>query len=328
MNKLIAVFVGLVLPFSAFANDVFPHEFKLELLDTKINVGTYAPRASDTGVVIYLHGYADTFNNHEHLLSQFHGAGMRVLAFDYPTHGKSEGSIWFWSIDQVGSLVRELLNHDTFRKGPLAVNRKLPVILVGWSTGATIALRTAQDWKSLVVPEDMRLAGVIGFAPGLPARAFVGDGFSRLGMKVKAEDLTRSPSALKYAPSPQTTVLGSGLFAGTLKGASEFAYYKGATDVPTLLLIADQEKDFFALADWSAYWVQSAGLNRPTYGFQCPGAYHGIEFEPDNIGELTQLLAIEFAQRAAQANPATARREIEASFRTRNNRTCPAVHVK
>ncbi len=328
MKSIFAGILAFFLPFYAFAYDVFPHEFHVEVLNTQINVGTYAPRRADAATVIYLHGYGDTMNNHEELLSQLHGGGMRVLSFDYPSHGKSKGTIFFWSIDDVAEIVHELLNSPVFRAGPLAVNRQLPVILVGWSTGATIAIRTAQSWGSRVIPEDMRLAGVIGFAPGLPARAFVGDGISRLGMKVKAEDLTRNPAAMKYPPNPDTTVLDSGRFAATLKVASEVAYWKGAPNVPMLMFVADHQKDFFADAKSSAHWVNSAGKQLPTFGFQCRGSFHGMEFEPDGIGELTRLLAIEFAQRLAQPDVEKARQEIELGFRSRYSRACPQVHQR
>lgn len=328
MFRVLAVAVTFVFSGSAWANDVFPHEFKLEVMETSINVGTFSPRTDDAATVIYLHGYADTMNNHRELLHLFHDGGLRVLSFDYPSHGRSGGQIWFWSIDQVAALVKEILDHPSFTSGPLAIDRKLPVILVGWSTGATIAIRTAQTWRNKVLPKDMRLAGIIGFAPGLPARAFVGDGVSRLGVKVKVEDLTRNPKAIKYPPYPETTVFGSGFFAGSLKTASEVAYWKGSTQVPTLLLIADHESDFFADANSSAYWVRTAGRNNPTFGFQCANSYHGIEFEPDGIGELTQLWALEFAQALAQPGQSRARRQLELGFRLRQHKLCMGLHAR
>lgn len=330
MSTLLAAFCALFLSVPAYAADVFPHEFLLEVQNTQINVGTFAPRPDDTALVIYLHGYADTMNNHEELLTLFHDGGMRVLSFDYPSHGRSEGQIWFWSIEQVASLVKGILDHEQFRSGPLEINRKLPVILVGWSTGATIAIRTAQSWRDQVIPADMRLAGIIGFAPGLPARAFVGDGLSRMGVKVKAEDLTRNPRALKHAPKPETTIFGSGYFAGSLKAASEVAYWKGSTSVPTLLLLADDKYDFFAKASSSAAWVRSAGRSVPTYGFRFYNSYHGVEFEPDGIGELSQLWALEFAQVLTQPgqSPSRTRFRIETLFRNRNHKLCAPVHTR
>lgn len=312
----------------ALANDVFPHEFKINVLSTQINVGTFAPRESDMATVVYLHGFSDTMNNHEELLSQLHDGGMRVISFDYPSHGKSEGNIWFWSILDVARLIREILNHSQFRAGELSIDPKLPLILVGWSTGATIAVRTAQTWSDRVIPTDLKLAGIVGIGPGVPARALVGNGISRLGIKVKVEDLTRTPRSVKYPPKPDTTVPGAGFFAGTLKAESEVAYWKGSTKIPTLMIIADNDKDYFAQAESSAYWVRTAGRSVPTFGFQCDGAYHGLEFEPDGIGEFTRLATIEFAQRLSRNPGENIRRSLEAGFRHRNFGICRSVHQR
>ena len=324
MTKFIALIMTMTISFAAQAFDFFDYEFPIDASGTKIMVGSYAARNSDRATVIYLHGYADTFNNHEELLSQLHDAGARVIAFDYPSHGQSEGGIWAWDIKDVAGIINTVLENPALNNGVLTINRNLPVILVGWSTGATMAIRTAQSWKSTIIPRDMNLAGVVAFAPALPAKALVGDGISRWGIKVKAEDLTQNTRAIKYAPKPEST-LASGPFAISLATSSVMAKISSAPEIPTLVFAADHDKDFFALADSSANWVKHSRTT-PTYGFQCKGARHGLEFEPDGVGELTKLLTIEFVQRLAQPNGNKAKREIEQSFRSRTYKICPAVH--
>ena len=324
MVKAMALLAALLLSVSVQAYDFFEHEFHIEAYGSKIMVGTYAHRAKDSATVIYLPGYADTFNNHEDLLSQLHDAGVRVISFDYPSHGQSDGGIWAWDIQDVASIIKAVLSSPSLNSGELAINRKLPVILVGWSTGATMAIRTAQTWHPHVIPADLRLAGIVAFAPGLPVQLAVGHGYSRLGTKVKAEDLTRNARAIKYAPMPEST-LASGPFALSLFTTSVAAKVMSAPAIPTLVFVADNDKDFFVNANSSATWVQNSP-ETPTFGFQCEGAYHGLEFEPDGIGELTRLLTLEFVQRLAQPSAAQSLLEIEQSFRTRSYKICPAIH--
>jgi len=326
MTKVAALIVTAVLSFGASAADFFDREFTLEvtqtpvdLVTTRIRVGSFDARRSDRATVIYLHGFADTYDNHEAMLTSLHRAGMRVISYDYPGHGKSTGALWAWDIKRVAGIVREILNSREFTEGPNAVNRRLPVILAGWSTGATIAIRTAQSWGSDVVPEDMHLAGVIAIAPAMIASPIVGNGWSRLGMWVKPEDLTRNPRAIKYGPRPSTTVLEAGWFVLSLERASIAAKVGDHPQIPTLVLLADNDKDFFSFPGMAKGWIESAGAGNPVFGYQCPGGYHGLEFEPDGIGALTLRLSTEFAESVVRGTTE--------SFRTRSYQACPAIHT-
>lgn len=297
MKPIFLMILATVSVHAAWAADFFDQEFTLQgASHTQILVGTYLPRPTDRATVIYLHGFADRFNNHEELLSQLHEDGHRVIAFDYPGHGGSTGAVWAWSAKSVAGLVKTILNSPQMRSGPLAVDRHLPVILVGWSTGATLALRTAQAWGPLVIPEDMRLAGVVAIAPALMARPFVGDGISRLGVRVRPQDLTPDASAIKYGPRPSTT-LAAGRFVATLFGASISAKLNPAPEVPLMVLLADAAHDHFSYPNMAAEWVRTARASqKPVYGFQCHGGHHGLEFEPGEMGDLVVEMISSFAR--------------------------------
>lgn len=328
MLKFVSLIFVSCMSVSSFASqgDFFDEEFTiptlqtaLDLVNTNVEVGTFKARPNDVANVIFLPGFADRFNNHEELLTQLHESGMRVISYNYPGHGLSTGVIWFWGIKHVAGIMKDVLNSPQLQSGPYALNRRLPVILVGWSTGGTIAIRTAQAWAPDVLPQDMRLAGVVAITPALLARPLVGDGWSRLGMFVKAEDLTRNPRGMRYPPKPSSTIIGAGGFAASLELASIAAKVSSAPNVPTMLMIADNDQDKFAFANLSANWVKNQPL-KPVYGFQCKGAKHGLEFEPDGVGELTRLLTTEFVARVASA--------ATLPIRQRTYKICPAVHQR
>jgi pimeloyl-ACP methyl ester carboxylesterase len=94
------------------------------------------------GTLIYLHGIADNRASGAGVLERFRKQGFDVLAFDSRAHGESEGDACTYGIFEKQDL-RAVL--DTVRSGP--------VVLVGSSLGAAVALQlAASDQRvSLVV---------------------------------------------------------------------------------------------------------------------------------------------------------------------------------
>jgi alpha-beta hydrolase superfamily lysophospholipase len=255
--------------------EAFDQHFTARIKGTDIAVATLGdPEAPRT--LVYLHGFADTADNHAPLLHAFAAAGYHVITFDYPGHGLSGGEIRWWGLSDLADLVPEVLAEPRAHYAPGS-----PVVLAGWSTGATIALRVAQAWAPEVIPEGAKLAGVIAFAPALPARVVI---------HVNASDLTSGD--MKHAPRPVAVpVLGN--FAASITLESRLASAEGVpADVPTLILAGGDSEDLFANTAGTLKWVRAAAPN--VVGYQCAGAKHGIEFEPRS-GGAAQALAVEFA---------------------------------
>lgn len=261
------------LPCLALAS--YDEEFRVNVSGTEIQVATLgSPRAPAT--LVYLPGFSDTYDNHETLLRGFAAQGYHVIALDYPGHGQSGGNIRWWSLKSLAGLVPAVLADPRaqFRNGS-------PIVLAGWSTGGTIAIRTAQAWQTQVIPEGSTLAGIIAFTPALPARIVI---------NVNADDLT--DGSMKHGPQPNSVPV-VGAFATSITVESKLAALESVpSGVPTLVLVAGTDEDRFAFSGSAVRWVKTSATN--VRGFQCPGAKHGLEFEPSQ-GATATSLALRFS---------------------------------
>jgi len=95
------------------------------------------------GTIVYLHGIADNRTSSEGVVQRFGHRGFDVVAYDSRGHGNSEGDVCTYGFFEKRDLHRVL---DTIRPGP--------IILMGTSLGAAVALQEAAD--------DTRVTSVIG----------------------------------------------------------------------------------------------------------------------------------------------------------------------
>ncbi len=97
---------------------------------------------SPRGTLIYLHGVSDNRASASGILDHFRQRGFDVVAYDSRAHGESGGEVATF-----GHFEKEDLRHvlDTLRPGP--------IVLVGSSLGAAVALQTAA--------EDARISAVV-----------------------------------------------------------------------------------------------------------------------------------------------------------------------
>ncbi len=94
------------------------------------------------GTLIHLHGVSDNRASARGILDHFRQCGFDVVAYDSRAHGESGGEVATF-----GHFEKEDLRHvlDTLRPGP--------IVLVGSSLGAAVALQTAA--------EDPRISAVV-----------------------------------------------------------------------------------------------------------------------------------------------------------------------
>jgi alpha-beta hydrolase superfamily lysophospholipase len=97
---------------------------------------------SRRGTVVYLHGVADNRGSAIGVAERFCARGFDVIAYDSRAHGDSGGDVCTYGYYEKQDLQRVL---DTIQQGP--------IILIGTSLGAAVALQTA--------PEDSRVSAVI-----------------------------------------------------------------------------------------------------------------------------------------------------------------------
>jgi pimeloyl-ACP methyl ester carboxylesterase len=161
--------------------------------DCILSVHTFEPdELPARGSVVLLHGLAANERLMDYYTRGFLAAGLRVIAPDFPGHGRSPGGFSPLRAESCS----EALLVDAMRRGQLEASRTL---LIGHSLGAAIALRVASR---------QRVAGVIAISPA-PMLLVSGS----------------SPELLLYAPPeklpPNTLILSGGLEPQTLRRATE-----------------------------------------------------------------------------------------------------------
>ncbi len=125
------------------------------------------------GTVIYLHGIADTRASAAGLATVFPHKGFDLIAYDSRAHGESDGDACTYGYYERRDLVRVL---NTVEDGP--------IVLVGVSLGAAVALQTAAIDRrvSAIVSVDVfssLRAIALERAPFFVTRGMVRDAFAR-----------------------------------------------------------------------------------------------------------------------------------------------------
>src|SRR5687767_8148688 len=101
-----------------------------------------APSGRRRGTVVYLHGVADNRASAAGAIQRFTPKGLEVIAYDSRRHGTSDGEFCTYGFHEKADL-RKII--DTLPLGP--------VILIGSSLGAAVALQEAAG--------DRRVVGVV-----------------------------------------------------------------------------------------------------------------------------------------------------------------------
>ena len=90
--------------------------------------------AERRGTVVYLHGIADNRTSAKGVIDRFRRRGFDVVAFDSRAHGNSDGDVCTYGYFEKADLRRII---DTAASGP--------IVLIGTSLGAAVALQEAAD---------------------------------------------------------------------------------------------------------------------------------------------------------------------------------------
>jgi uncharacterized protein len=86
------------------------------------------------GTIVYLHGIADNRGSATGVIQRFLARGFNVIAYDSRAHGESQGEACTYGFFEKQDLQRVI---DTVGSGP--------VVLIGTSLGAAVALQEAAD---------------------------------------------------------------------------------------------------------------------------------------------------------------------------------------
>ncbi len=273
----------------------------LQSLTLKLHVGEYAPPPGKevVGDILYLHGFADAFQNHLPLFREWTRAGFRVVAFDLPGHGRTTGEGRLGTIDAFG--VDDLAAIAALVEARTRVDRDRPLLIAGWSTGGLIAARMVEGKHLALLGR--RPSGMILFAPGIPVLPFIGTKSPRYPFgEVTLETLTHRTDREGLLPIQPRSPSDVPLFAlNLLKTSYETQHAPFPVWLPTLTLAAGAREDKYVSTSGVKRWAKAQGGRM--VGVECPRSRHWLDNElPENGGKEVLELARTFAASVIRAN--------------------------
>lgn len=283
--------LSLVISITTLASeDATPRSIFLRAGSLKVRYQIHHSRARHrNGDILYFHGYGDSVEYHPNLVDQWNLAGLRVIGFDLPSHGKTTGTMFddldFHSFESLTEIANQVLieaGHDP----------QQPVILAGWSLGGLLATRIAQtdSFKTLFPP----IQGLILFAPGVSVRACVGN----MLCQIENETLTHSTSLYSRLIRPLSPLYRLNFAAKITLNAHLSHRQPLPTDLPVLTFVAGEEEDRYVNTTGIKKWVRWQRKNSMANvaAYQCPHARHEMDNEPDEFGgRFVREKAVEFA---------------------------------
>lgn len=281
--KLIWITFILTISFSAHA-ELSQHVFKMNTFqECYIRTVIQSP---DNGIktkadMLFFIGFGDRADNHGPLFKLMSEQGIRVISFDYPTHGESRCSHLdhetFTSLSDMAQEIEEKTRVD--------VNR--PLFVSGWSTGGLLALRMIQT-NYLA---ERFVQGLILIAPGVSVYNFVGgDGI------IREKTLLQNPTPPHFAPPQPVSPFLAPVFAANLKYNSVIARNsKLPTYIPMLVLVAGEKLDKYVKTPVLKEWIKKEQVSKSNlYAFQCENSMHEMDNEINPIGPTVRNLIKDF----------------------------------
>jgi alpha-beta hydrolase superfamily lysophospholipase len=284
------VILGFLTVSTASAAPVLSTRYlSLERGALEVRIGEQRPvDGKIVGDVLFLHGLGDRLDNHAPLFEAWNSAGLRVIALDLPSHGETRGAgnnLNLYSFTDLGRIVAavERATREDARR---------PLVLAGWSTGALLALRVVQS--PAFEPLGRPVAGLVLLAPGVAVRTLVGEA----GV-ITERSLTRNPAPPHRGPiSPRSPLLVP-LFAKKLVVNAALARHEAVPRaVPALTIVGGDDEDAYVKSREIKEWVaeQRKAGHRAMPAFQCDGAFHELDNEPEPVGGTVRAAAALFAR--------------------------------
>lgn len=239
---------------------------------TKIKATVSSKKGGEqaTGTVLFFHGFADCKDNHAKLFQGWVAEGLRVVAFDFPGHGSSTGSINDFRMRDLSKIGRKVLDK---------VGLVGDLFLAGWSTGGLAVVREVQKFGALPSPKAVFL-----IAPGVVVKPLVG----KYGTVTK-ETISSNPEPA-VCPIKPTSPMKVFFFASSLLSESLLSVASPwPKDIPTLVFTAGHDK--YVLTEGVNEWVEH---HKSIIGVTCANSFHEMDNEPVPVGHTVREAAAAF----------------------------------
>ena len=255
----------------------------LDMNGARLRVGSMGSGAR--GDVLYLHGFADRFDNHRPLFERFVAAGLRVITFDYPSHGesckRSIGSFGFTGLAQLAGRVVAELDGGSSK----------PLYVAGWSTGGLLAVRLAQGLGESSLPRP--IAAMALFTPGVDVRTF--SPATNPASGVTDATLTRNPSPPHVGPPKPSWIGAVPAFATELLANEQLSRAPLPAGLPVLVMTGGEETDRYAVTGGITAWAERQSRSGALVSaLGCAGGFHEIDNEPEPMGSAVRDAAASF----------------------------------
>lgn len=231
--------------------------------------------------MLFLIGFGDRADNHGPLFKLMNEQGIRVISFDYPTHGETHCS----HIDYEGFTSLSFMAQEIEEKTREDIHR--PLFLSGWSTGGLLALRMSQ--QNFLAERFVK--GIVLITPGVSVYNFVGgDGI------IREKTLSQNPQPPHMAPPKPMGPFFTPIFASTIKlnaaigRRSRLPFY-----TPMLVLVAGEKLDKYVKTPALKKWIQDSRIAKDNlFAFQCENSMHEMDNEINPIGPTVRNLIKDF----------------------------------
>ena len=231
--------------------------------------------------MLFLIGFGDRADNHMPLFDLMKDQGIRVISFDYPTHGESQCShINLESFTSLSFMAQEI-------EGKTREDLNRPLFLAGWSAGGLLAIRMIQ--QNFLAERFIK--GVILITPSISMYTFVGgDGI------IRDKTLLQDPNPPHFGLHKPKSPFFTPVFATTMKLNAALARQSQLPfHMPVLVMVAGEKLDKYVRTPLLKKWIKKSRVSKNNLqAFQCENSMHEMDNEINPIGPTVRNLIKDF----------------------------------
>jgi alpha-beta hydrolase superfamily lysophospholipase len=263
-----------------------PAPWVLEQLPVELPTGRtatlragYLPENPDVpfrGNVVYLEGFSDSMRNHDAFFQEVTTLGYRLVAFDYPGQGGSEGTMNWTRVKHIPDMAEAVAARFSRPDGPPTRT------WMGWSTGGLAAYQAAAGG---------RVDRVVLLAPGIHIKPLVGEWGSVTPRTLTGHEAAGLPDPHVEPPRPTAPAKVPFFAASILKNSIASQHVEIPASVEGLVLLSG-DGDRYVRGDDTR---RTLARNAPHFDVRTfEDALHELHEEVDPIGAEVRGAVIEF----------------------------------